>query len=63
MDACTLGDLLDAVGGPTLRLHTAPAGTGAPVTEVVLHDGHTPLSRLPGALLLAVGTRAADAGP
>ncbi|MDX2593009.1 helix-turn-helix domain-containing protein [Streptomyces sp. WI03-4A] len=63
MDACTLGDLLDVVGGPTLRLHTAPAGCGAPVTEVLLYDGHTPLPRLPGALLLAVGTRAADAGP
>ncbi|MBY8844016.1 CdaR family transcriptional regulator [Streptomyces sp. SP2-10] len=63
MDACTLGDLLDVVGGPALRLHTAPAGLGIPVTEAVLHDGRVPLARLPGALLLAVGVRAADAGP
>ncbi|MEU6666191.1 helix-turn-helix domain-containing protein [Streptomyces sp. NPDC046727] len=63
MDACTLGDLLDVVGGPALRLHTAPAGLGVPVTEAVLHDGRIPLPRLPGGLLLAVGVRAADAGP
>ncbi|GAA2194456.1 helix-turn-helix domain-containing protein [Streptomyces bangladeshensis] len=63
MDTCTLGDLLDVVGGPALRLHTAPAGLAAPVTEAVLHDGGTPLPRQPGALLLAVGVRAADAGP
>ncbi|MFG3011351.1 PucR family transcriptional regulator [Streptomyces cinerochromogenes] len=63
MDACTLGDLLDAAGGPALRLHTAPAGLGAPVTEAVLYDGATPLPRQPGALLLAVGVRAANAGP
>ncbi|MCE0447044.1 hypothetical protein LT493_29290 [Streptomyces tricolor] len=63
MDTCTLGDLLDIVGGPALRLHTAPAGLAAPVTEAVLHDGGTPLPRQPGALLLAVGVRAADAGP
>ncbi|POX64711.1 PucR family transcriptional regulator [Streptomyces sp. Ru62] len=63
MDACTLGDLLDVVGAPALRLHTAPAGLTAPVTEAVLYDGRTPLPRLPGALLLAVGVAAADAGP
>ncbi|MFH8771556.1 PucR family transcriptional regulator [Streptomyces sp. NPDC017958] len=63
MDACTLGDLLDVVGGPALHLHTAPAGQGVPVTEAVLHDGRTPLPRLPGGLLLAVGVRAAEAGP
>ncbi|MFI9242104.1 PucR family transcriptional regulator [Streptomyces sp. NPDC053086] len=63
MDACTLGDLLDVVGGPALRLHTAPAGLAVPVTETVLHDGRVPLPPLPGALLLAVGVRAADAGP
>ncbi|KOV94261.1 PucR family transcriptional regulator [Streptomyces sp. NRRL B-3648] len=63
MDTCTLGDLLDVVGGPALRLHTAPAGRAVPVTEAVLYDGRTPLPRQPGALLLAVGVRAADAGP
>ena len=63
MDACTLGDLLDVVGGTSLRLHCAPAGLGAPVTEVLLHDAEAPLPRAPGALLLAVGTRAAAAGP
>ncbi|MGA5038505.1 PucR family transcriptional regulator [Streptomyces capoamus] len=63
MDTCTLGDLLDVVGGPALRLHTAPAGRAVPVTEAVLYDGHTPLARQPGALLLAVGVRAAEAGP
>lgn len=63
MDACTLGDLLDVVGGTSLRLHSAPAGLGAPVTEVVLYDAQAPLPRTPGALLLAVGTRAAATGP
>ncbi|MFJ4952192.1 PucR family transcriptional regulator [Streptomyces sp. NPDC088760] len=63
MDTCTLGDLLDVVGGPALRLHTAPAGRAVPVTEAVLYDGHAPLPPLPGALLLAVGVRAAEAGP
>lgn len=63
MDACTLGDLLDVVGGPALRLHAAPAGQAVPVTEVVLHDGRTPLPRQPGALLLAVGVPAAESGP
>ncbi|MER6384911.1 helix-turn-helix domain-containing protein [Streptomyces sp. NPDC001250] len=63
MDVCTLGDLLDVVGGPALRLHTAPAGQAVPVTEAVLYDGRLPLPRLPGALLLAVGVPAAQAGP
>ncbi|MEU6575908.1 helix-turn-helix domain-containing protein [Streptomyces sp. NPDC046805] len=62
MNAPTLGDLLDVVGGPSLRLHTAPAGLSVPVTEALLHDAHAPLPRLPGALLLAVGVRAAGAG-
>ncbi|MCZ0988951.1 hypothetical protein O1M54_30625 [Streptomyces diastatochromogenes] len=47
MDACTLGDLLDVVGGPALHLHTAPAGQGVPVTEAVLYDGRTPLPGCP----------------
>ncbi|MEU1404498.1 helix-turn-helix domain-containing protein [Streptomyces sp. NPDC005728] len=63
MDACTLGDLLDVVGGSALRLHTAPAGQDVPVTEAVLYDGRVPLPRLPGALLLAVGVPAAQTGP
>lgn len=63
MDACTLGDLLDVVGGPSLRLHTAPAGLAVPVTEALLYDAHAPLTRAPGALLLAVGVRASAAGP
>ncbi|MDH6609580.1 hypothetical protein M2164_005215 [Streptomyces sp. SAI-208] len=63
MDACTLGDLLAVVGGTSVHLHTAPAGLAAPVTEVVLYDAHAPLPRVPGALLLAVGVRAAAAGP
>lgn len=63
MEASTLGALLDVVGGPALRLCTAPAGTAAPVTEALLYDAHTPLPRTPGALLLAVGVRAATAGP
>ncbi|MGI5455250.1 PucR family transcriptional regulator [Streptomyces sp. CA-249302] len=64
MDACTLGDLLDVVGGTAVRLHTAPAtGLTTPVTETVLYDAHVPLTRTPGALLLAVGVRAAAAGP
>ncbi|MET7692415.1 helix-turn-helix domain-containing protein [Streptomyces sp. NPDC005483] len=63
MDTCTLGDLLDLVGGTSVRLHTAPAGLTAPVTQALLHDAHAPLPRVPGALLLAVGVRAAAAGP
>ncbi|MET8446999.1 helix-turn-helix domain-containing protein [Streptomyces sp. NPDC005209] len=63
MDACTLGDLLDVIGGPSVRLHTAPAGLTVPVAEVLLYDAHAPLPHLPGALLLAVGVRAAAAGP
>ncbi|MCX5048515.1 helix-turn-helix domain-containing protein [Streptomyces sp. NBC_00201] len=65
MDVCTLGDLLDVVGGPSLhlRLHTAPAGLAAPVTEVLLYDAQASLPHAPGALLLAVGVRAADTGP
>ncbi|MFE9452654.1 PucR family transcriptional regulator [Streptomyces sp. NPDC006739] len=63
MDARTLGDLLALVGGPAPRLHTAPADRARPVTEVLLHDAGAPLPRAPGALLLAVGVRAAQAGP
>ncbi|MEU6376977.1 helix-turn-helix domain-containing protein [Streptomyces sp. NPDC046909] len=64
MDACTLGDLLDVIGGPSVRLRTAPAtGLTAPVTEALLYDAHAPLPHTPGALLLAVGVRAAAAGP
>ncbi|GAA3826892.1 helix-turn-helix domain-containing protein [Streptomyces coacervatus] len=63
MDPCTLGDLLDVIGGPSLRLHTAPAGLAAPVTEALLYDAHAPMPHTPGALLLAVGVRAAAAGP
>src|SRR2546428_6535812 len=63
MDACTLGDLLDVIGGPSLRLHTAPTGLAAPVTEALLYDAHAPMPHAPGALLLAVGVRATAAGP
>ncbi len=63
MDACTLGDLIDAVGSPPLRLLTAPNGSAVPVTEALLYDAHAPLPHAPGALLLAVGVRAAAAGP
>ncbi|MEV5597466.1 helix-turn-helix domain-containing protein [Streptomyces sp. NPDC052496] len=63
MDARTVGDLVDVVGSPPLRLHTAPAGPAVPVTEVLLYDAHAPLPDAPGALLLAVGVRAAAAGP
>ncbi|MET7775639.1 helix-turn-helix domain-containing protein [Streptomyces mirabilis] len=63
MDACTLGDLLDVVGGLSVRLQTAPAGLAVPVTEALLYDAHAPLTRAPGALLLAVGVRASAAGP
>jgi hypothetical protein len=63
MDACTLGDLLDVIGGPSVHLHTAPAGLTVPVTEALLYDAHAPQQRAPGALLLAVGVRAVAAGP
>ncbi|MFF4211115.1 PucR family transcriptional regulator [Streptomyces sp. NPDC001796] len=63
MDVRTLGDLLDVVGEPSLRLRTAPAGLTAPVTEALLHDTHAPLPRTPGALLLAVGVPPRSAAP
>ncbi|MGX1135417.1 sugar diacid utilization regulator [Streptomyces glaucescens] len=64
MEACTLADLLDTLGGSTVRLLVAPAGgTAVPVHEVVLYDPHVPLPRSPGALLLAVGVRPGAAGP
>ncbi|MFF4830791.1 PucR family transcriptional regulator [Streptomyces sp. NPDC001315] len=64
MDACTLGELLDVIGGHSVRLHTAPAaGLTAPVTEALLYDAQGPLPRVSGALLLAVGVRAPAAGP
>ncbi|MEV6943408.1 helix-turn-helix domain-containing protein [Streptomyces sp. NPDC051172] len=63
MDACTLGDLLDVIGGPALRLHTAPDGLAAPVTEALLYDAEAQVPYAPGALLLAVGVRASAAGP
>ncbi|MFJ5675568.1 PucR family transcriptional regulator [Streptomyces sp. NPDC093097] len=63
MNGCTLGDLMNVVGSPALRLHTAPADPSAPVTEALLYDPHAPLPPAPGALLLAVGVRAAAAGP
>ncbi|MHA5049845.1 PucR family transcriptional regulator [Streptomyces sp. SD15] len=63
MDTCTLGDLLDVIGGPSVRLHTTPRGLTVPVTEALLYDAHAPLPRAPGALLLAVGVRASAAGP
>lgn len=70
MDTCTLGELLDTLGEPTLRLLTDPEGTGGtggraePVAEVLLYDAHAPFPRrAPGALLLAVGVHADAAGP
>ncbi|MEV6026209.1 helix-turn-helix domain-containing protein [Streptomyces sp. NPDC052036] len=63
MDVGTLGDLLDVVGEPSVRLRAAPTGLSAPVTEALLYDAHAPLPRAPGALLLAVGVPGADAGP
>ncbi|MEU5345884.1 MULTISPECIES: hypothetical protein [unclassified Streptomyces] len=63
MDSCALGDLLDAVGGSSVRLHTAPAGLAVPVTGTLLYDAHAPFPRVPGALLLAVGVPGAAAGP
>ncbi|MEI5101724.1 helix-turn-helix domain-containing protein [Streptomyces sp. PmtG] len=63
MDVRTLGALVDAVGSFALRLRTPPSGRAAPVTDVLLYDAHAPLPRAPGALLLAVGVRAAAAGP
>ncbi|MFJ1992173.1 PucR family transcriptional regulator [Streptomyces asiaticus] len=63
MDTRTLGELLDTLGEPALRLLTAPSGLTAPVTEVLLYDAHAPFpDRAPGALLLAVGVRADAAG-
>ncbi len=64
MDTCTVGELLDTLGGPALQLLTAPRGLDAVVAEVLLHDAQAPLpDRAPDALLLAVGVRARSAGP
>ncbi|MFE7114221.1 PucR family transcriptional regulator [Streptomyces sp. NPDC057654] len=63
MNGCTFSGLMDVVGSPTLRLQAAPADPSAPVTEALLYDPHAPLPHTPGALLLAVGVRAAAAGP
>lgn len=64
MNNCTLGELLDTLGGPTLQLLTAPVDLDAPITEILLYDAHAPLAEhAPGALLLAVGVRAEETGP
>ncbi|MCQ4213959.1 PucR family transcriptional regulator [Streptomyces longispororuber] len=63
MDTPTLSDLLDVLGGSSVRAVTAPAGLGVTVGEVLLHDADAPLPAAPGAVLLAVGVRAPDAGP
>ncbi|MBO1337759.1 CdaR family transcriptional regulator [Streptomyces sp. VRA16 Mangrove soil] len=63
MDSPTLSDLLDVLGGDSVRALTTPAGLTAPVGEVLLYDADAPLPRAPGAVLLAVGVRARSAAP
>lgn len=63
MENCRLGQLLDTLGEPALRLLTPPAGRSAPVTEALLHDPQAALPHTPGGLLLAVGVRSSAAGP
>ncbi|MGW1812254.1 PucR family transcriptional regulator [Streptomyces sp. NPDC002125] len=63
MDVPTLSDLLDVLGGSSVRAVAAPAGLGVPVGEVLLYDADAALPDTPGAVLLAVGVRAAAAGP
>lgn len=50
-----LGQLLDVLGEPVLRLLAAPHGMAVPVTEAVVYDQYAPLPSAPGGLLLAVG--------
>ncbi|GAA3487317.1 helix-turn-helix domain-containing protein [Streptomyces cremeus] len=63
MDARALGDLIDVVRSPALRLLAVPRDGAVRITEVLLYDAHAPLPAAPGALLLAVGVRPGDAGP
>ncbi|MCX5205359.1 helix-turn-helix domain-containing protein [Streptomyces sp. NBC_00237] len=63
MDAIALGDLIDVVRSPALHLLAVPGESAVRIGEVLLYDAHAPLPTAPGALLLAVGVRAADAGP
>ncbi|MEU0300455.1 helix-turn-helix domain-containing protein [Streptomyces sp. NPDC006175] len=61
MDAPTLSDLLDVLGGSSVRAVASPGGLGVPVGEILLYDAGTPLPHAPGAVLLAVGVRASEA--
>ncbi|MGW0857976.1 PucR family transcriptional regulator, partial [Streptomyces sp. NPDC002690] len=63
MDAPTLGDLLDVLGGSSVRAVAAPAGLGGRVGEILLYDADAALPHAPGAVLLAVGVRPPAAGP
>ncbi|CAM5239181.1 transcriptional regulator [Streptomyces spiroverticillatus] len=63
MDAMALGDLIDVVRSPALRLLAVPRDAAVKIGDVLLYDAHAPLPHTPGALLLAVGVRAAEAGP
>ncbi|WP_353942861.1 helix-turn-helix domain-containing protein [Streptomyces sp. HUAS MG91] len=58
MDTVTLSDLLDVLGGSSVRALTAPAGLAVPVGEVLLYEAGAPLPQAPDAVLLAVGVRA-----
>ncbi|MFI7338485.1 PucR family transcriptional regulator [Streptomyces sp. NPDC050085] len=63
MHSPTLSDLLDVLGGSSVRALAAPRGLAVSVGEVLLYDGDAALPEAPGAVLLAVGVRAAVAGP
>ncbi|MGW2836683.1 PucR family transcriptional regulator [Streptomyces sp. NPDC001493] len=64
MDAApTLSDLLDVLGGSSVRAVAAPGGLGVRVGEILLYDADAALPPAPGAVLLAVGVRPPAAGP
>ncbi|MFE6162231.1 PucR family transcriptional regulator [Streptomyces sp. NPDC056486] len=63
MDSPTLSDLLDVLGGSSVRAVASPGGLGVRVGEVLLYDADAPLPNAPGAVLLAVGIRPPAAGP
>jgi hypothetical protein len=53
--SCTLGAVIDALGGGVVRVVTAPRGLDVPVGEPVVHDPLAEPAPRPDDLLLAVG--------
>ncbi len=61
MQVPVLRQLLDALGPSPLRLLSAPAGLGTPVSGVLIYEPRAGLARVPHAVLLAVGVRPGSA--